>query len=69
MAATGRLRRKSYGVLLSGCTYVEMMLNYAVSSRREGLRNTTAEHRVSGTRVYETLIMQMMEGTRGGNYG
>ena len=55
-----------HGVLLTGCTYAEMVLNSVVSSPREGLRNTTAEYRVGGTRVYETLIMQMMEGSRGG---
>lgn len=58
----------SDGAYLTGCTYAEMVLNSLVSAPREGLRNTTAEYRLGSTRVYETLVIQVIESNRGGQF-
>ncbi|WP_126381280.1 hypothetical protein [Actinomyces howellii] len=61
--ATGRQWLRD-GVVLSGCARVEMALNLAVSAS-EDLGNTTAEYNVGSTRVYETLVMNIAESSRG----
>lgn len=63
-----RLIWHEYGVYLTGCNYPEKVFNTLLSPPREGLRNTTAEYDVGGSTVYETLVLQVVESDRGGQF-